>query len=204
MSILTILSIDTTTLIRPIIMQEEGTLFIPKQQEQASSSSLSLQTQNNNDGINNDANLDIVESNAAADDDNDEAKDNDEDKTNAMFQFDNIQKILYEQATSTSAEQDKDTNNTERTKFVLYESWDRGTGGLNDADRNLLGNLYFNADSIFEYGLGESTLIAAAVNVPRYAGVDSDAKYVSETRSKVNKFVFTLLISVKRKHGDIL
>lgn len=45
--------------------------------------------------------------------------------------------------------------------------------------------LYRNADSVFEFGLGESTRIAAAVGVPRYAGIDSDAAWVSNVRGDV-------------------
>jgi protein O-GlcNAc transferase len=45
-----------------------------------------------------------------------------------------------------------------------------------------LGELYFNASSIFEFGLGESTYIASETNVPRYAGVDSDPGWVAMAR----------------------
>lgn len=38
---------------------------------------------------------------------------------------------------------------------------------------------------MFEFGLGKSTYIASFVNVPRYAGVDSDAKWVSDARDFV-------------------
>ena len=37
-------------------------------------------------------------------------------------------------------------------------------------------------ESVFEFGLGESTRLAAAANVIRYTGVDSDATYVSKQR----------------------
>jgi len=73
-------------------------------------------------------------------------------------------------------------NGNPRKPFVLDSNWVRGKGGLDDADRQTIGDLYFNASSVFEFGLGESTLIAAAVNVPRYAGVDSDAVWVSKAR----------------------
>jgi hypothetical protein len=49
-------------------------------------------------------------------------------------------------------------------------------------DRELLGKLYRNASSVFEFGLGESTLIASHVGVPRYSGVDSDAVWVNKSR----------------------
>jgi hypothetical protein len=53
------------------------------------------------------------------------------------------------------------------------------TGGLNDMDRLMLSQIYFKAESVFEFGLGESTAIASAVGVPRYAGLDSDAVWVA-------------------------
>jgi hypothetical protein len=40
---------------------------------------------------------------------------------------------------------------------------------------------------VFEFGLGESTQIAAHVGVPRYSGIDSDPNWVVQARDKVNK-----------------
>jgi len=61
--------------------------------------------------------------------------------------------------------------------------WTRKTsGGLEDEDRSLVGELYYNATSLFEFGLGESTYIAAETNVPRYTGVDSDPHWVAKAR----------------------
>lgn len=57
-------------------------------------------------------------------------------------------------------------------------------GGLQDSDRQLIADLYYEAESIFEYGIGESTAIAAKTNVPRYTGVDSSAEWISKARSK--------------------
>lgn len=99
------------------------------------------------------------------------------DKSN--FKFDSISHKLFRDAVSTSGE------NGKRKKFVLDENWERGDGGLDDADRRTLGELYYNASSVFEFGLGESTFIAAATNIPRYAGVDSDANWVGMAREKV-------------------
>lgn len=66
-------------------------------------------------------------------------------------------------------------------------AWDRRSmGGLHDADRIKLADIYSHADSVFEFGLGESTYIANAVNVRRYAGVDSDAKWVAMARDQVS------------------
>ena len=58
-------------------------------------------------------------------------------------------------------------------------------GGLNSQDRHLLGLIYRNASSVFEYGLGESTYIANHVGVPRYAGIDSDPLWIAKARDKV-------------------
>ncbi|KAL3785517.1 hypothetical protein ACHAW5_005271 [Stephanodiscus triporus] len=58
----------------------------------------------------------------------------------------------------------------------------RSGGGLHDDDRMLLGRVYRDASSVFEFGLGESTLIASHVGVPRYSGVDSDPAWVKTAR----------------------
>mmetsp|Transcript_50723 Transcript_50723/g.152764 ORF Transcript_50723/g.152764 Transcript_50723/m.152764 type:complete len:307 (-) Transcript_50723:27-947(-) len=73
-----------------------------------------------------------------------------------------------------------------RRKFNItsYPQELRTTGGLDDSDRSVLGHIYSTADSVFEYGLGESTAIASWVGVPRWSGVDSDAEWVSMARSK--------------------
>ena len=58
----------------------------------------------------------------------------------------------------------------------------------------LLGRLYRNASSVFEFGLGESTSIASYVGVPRYSGVDSDAVWVRKARERSganDRFHFT-------------
>ena len=52
-------------------------------------------------------------------------------------------------------------------------------------DRELLGRLYHDANSVFEFGVGESTLIAAHVGVPRYSGVDSDPNWITKARESV-------------------
>lgn len=72
-----------------------------------------------------------------------------------------------------------------RTAFDVDAWKHKGTGGLTDKDRAMLGRIYGNAQSVFEYGLGESTRIADAVGVPRYAGLDSDPNYVANTRAQV-------------------
>jgi protein O-GlcNAc transferase len=66
------------------------------------------------------------------------------------------------------------------------ETWDKTTtGGLTDEDRKLLAEIYGEANSVFEDGLGESTYIANHVGVARYAGIDSDAAWVANTRKTV-------------------
>jgi hypothetical protein len=65
-------------------------------------------------------------------------------------------------------------------------SWDHtSNGGLEWIDREFLGRVYRQATSVFEYGLGESTMIASHVGVPRYSGIDSDPIWVREASSKV-------------------
>ena len=59
-------------------------------------------------------------------------------------------------------------------------------GGLAESDRELLASLYFNSSSVFEFGLGESTRIAALVGVPRLAGVDSVSMWVEKARDGAN------------------
>jgi hypothetical protein len=77
------------------------------------------------------------------------------------------------------------TAGSNRKDFDL-QTWDRKTtGGLYDEDRVLLAKIYRKAQSVFEYGLGESTYIADHVGVPRYAGIDSDVSWVDQTRQKV-------------------
>ena len=65
--------------------------------------------------------------------------------------------------------------------------WNKATGGgLLKSDRALLGKIYGNAQSVFEYGLGESTYIANHVGVPVYAGIDSMVEWVDKTRNQVS------------------
>ena len=61
--------------------------------------------------------------------------------------------------------------------------WDKKTtGGLKDLDRIKLAAIYRNATSVFEWGLGESSFIAAEVGVPRYTGIDSDPTWIKAAR----------------------
>lgn len=98
-------------------------------------------------------------------------------KNSVNSKFDEVASITYRRASALA--------NTDRKPFDLDKgSWRRGTGGLDDADRKVLFSLYYKAESVFEWGLGESTLIATKVGVPRYTGVDSDPVWVGETRKK--------------------
>jgi hypothetical protein len=60
------------------------------------------------------------------------------------------------------------------------------SGGLTDKDRNVLIKLYSQANSVMEYGLGESTKIANAVGVPNYVGIDSDLVWINKVREQVD------------------
>lgn len=65
-----------------------------------------------------------------------------------------------------------------RRQYKLGDVKETG-GGLQDSDRELLGSLYYNASSVFEFGLGESTEIAGEFYVPITGIVDLDI-YVFE------------------------
>ena len=65
--------------------------------------------------------------------------------------FDEIRQMLYKEAI-------KPKNSGHRSKFSL-EGWTKGSGGLVDVDRMTLGDLYLNAKSVFEYGLGNLLLL---------------------------------------------
>ena len=101
--------------------------------------------------------------------------------------FDKMHKELHKRAALPN-------HSAERKKYEVGVSIPRGSGGLMDSDRELLAEIYSNAESVFEFGLGESTKIAAWVGVPRYVGVDSDANWVTNTRKEVNmdhfRFIF--------------
>lgn len=83
-------------------------------------------------------------------------------------------------------EADEIRNSTTRKQFDISQWTEKANGGLNDQDRAKLGEIYGKATSVFEFGLGESTRIANHVGVVRYAGIDSAAKWVDETRAAVS------------------
>lgn len=82
---------------------------------------------------------------------------------------------------------------SDATKEFDLESWRpfQTTGGLDDNDRILLAKYYGSANSVFEWGLGESSYMAGHFNVSRYAGVDSEAEWVSNARDKVRHVLHT-------------
>lgn len=65
-----------------------------------------------------------------------------------------------------------------------FPSHYRIKGGVDDSDRQLLGGIYSGVTSSFEYGLGESTYIAAWTRMPRWSGVDSDPDWIVGLRNK--------------------
>ena len=99
------------------------------------------------------------------------------------YQFDEMHKHLYQIANKPVL--------TSRKPYNLGAVERSTTGGLMDSDRELLAGLYYNATSVFEFGLGESTHIAGYVGVPRFAGVDSDAVWVGKARDGAKRDHFS-------------
>jgi hypothetical protein len=97
---------------------------------------------------------------------------------NAVSAFDSLVQQAQDRAFAVPANPPRNTLN--------LTTWTKGSGGLTDPDRLLLAEIYGNASSVFEFGLGESTYIASHVGVPRYAGIDSDAIWVSNARDAVH------------------
>ena len=54
-----------------------------------------------------------------------------------------------------------------------------------DEDREMLGDIFFHTDSVFEWDRGESTLIATEVGAPRYIGLDNDTKQVAHAQKQI-------------------
>ncbi|CAB9505744.1 expressed unknown protein [Seminavis robusta] len=100
--------------------------------------------------------------------------------------FDEIVSVAYAEAIV--EQRPKTPRRTFDIKYWVQHSGLTTEGGLNNDDRSLLGEIYYKANSVFEYGLGESTYIANHVGVPRYAGVDSDPAWVGMARDKVARY----------------
>lgn len=94
----------------------------------------------------------------------------------------------------------KGAPSTERNDFHLLHWKHSSNGGLLPEDRAFLGEVYRKADSVFEYGLGESTKIAHHVGVRRYAGIDSDAVWVRDTRKQVASHFRFYLADIGETH----
>eukprot|EP01047_Picozoa_sp_COSAG01_P015306 COSAG01_NODE_765_length_13738_cov_21.521870_8_plen_372_part_00 len=60
--------------------------------------------------------------------------------------------------------------------------WEPSDGGLNDYDRDILAEIYYLSESVFECGLGESTQIAIYTGIPRLTGADSSLEWVQAVR----------------------
>lgn len=104
--------------------------------------------------------------------------------------FDDLHVFAHGAATATP------TSSSERKHFddASLLSWERGDGGLHDTDRILLAKYYNVANSAFEFGVGESTKIAAYTNMPNFKGVDSDPIWVGIARDMApSHFRFELL-----------
>ena len=102
----------------------------------------------------------------------------------SLSKFDNISQGVYFHDICNADHVPK----RETKEFDLDQWKERKTsGGLDDKDRKMLVKYYGSANSVFEWGLGESTYMAGYFNVPRYAGIDSDAEWVSKARDKVSK-----------------
>eukprot|EP00980_Cylindrotheca_fusiformis_P018632 scaffold6189_cov101-Cylindrotheca_fusiformis.AAC.7 len=98
--------------------------------------------------------------------------------SSSKSKFDLVKDITYELASAPA------THVRQIVAFDPDKNMTSGTGGLDDNDRATLYELYGNADSVFEWGLGESTDIAAQLGVPRYSGIDSHPKWVAQARKQ--------------------
>jgi len=99
-----------------------------------------------------------------------------------LTKFDELVSAVHDRPAGTSNQ----TVPTARRVYNISEFPNKylTNGGLLDTDRILLGKIYSSVNSSFEYGLGESTYIAAWTNMPRWSGVDSDSNWVEGVREK--------------------
>lgn len=106
-----------------------------------------------------------------------------------MFDFDGAYQLAYNDViedAKTSCKRGTHANDAtcfERRRVNIASFKQKSKGGLTDNDRELIADLYYGVDSVFEFGIGESTVLAATTNLPRYAGVDSSAEWISMARS---------------------
>ena len=93
----------------------------------------------------------------------------------------------FDQLVHTSYSISSTPKSTKRRVFKLSR-WkqNKPNGGLQNDDFILLAKFYSKADSVFEFGIGESTLLANHLGLPRYVGLDSDPSYITIIREKVS------------------
>ena len=70
-------------------------------------------------------------------------------------------------------------------------------GGMNPSEQALLANLYGNATSVFEWGMGSSTLIAEHVGIKRLTAVDSAKVWVKKVSELITRSGYKFV------HADI-
>tara|TARA_A100001015_G_scaffold28367_2_gene31516 strand:+ start:1786 stop:6273 length:4488 start_codon:yes stop_codon:yes gene_type:complete len=70
-------------------------------------------------------------------------------------------------------------------------------GGMTRPEQELLARMYANAESVFEWGMGSSTLIAAHVGNKRLTAVDSAPTWVDKVRGMLNRPTYMF------RHADI-
>ena len=105
------------------------------------------------------------------------------------FGFESAFQVAYDQVILESKKSCRPSNKQDESDCYTRKRVDwnefpfKSRGGLSDTDRQLISDLYFNAESVFEFGIGESTAIAAGTNLPRFAGVDSSAEWITTARS---------------------
>ena len=70
-------------------------------------------------------------------------------------------------------------------------------GGMDRPEQELLARTYTNAKSVFEWGMGSSTLVAAHVGIKRLTAVDSTTTWVEKVRAMLKHPMYTF------RHADI-
>ena len=104
-----------------------------------------------------------------------------------LLDFDSAYQVAFDEVIADSKRScGRGTNDSNSDCYTRKRAFPyKSKSGMKDSDRELIADLYFHAESVFEFGIGESTAIAAMTNLPRYAGVESNAKWIARTRSHV-------------------
>ena len=131
-------------------------------------------------------------------------------RTPDVLDFDSAYQVAFEEVVADSKRscgRGTDNSNSDcytRKRVDFSEFPYKSNGGLSDADRELIADLYYHAESVFEFGIGESTAIAAMTELPRYAGVESSAEWITATRTNVpDRFRFNFAdIGPTREWGN--